>query len=225
MHHAFVIEAETEKGITRAEEWAKEEFGIDSKNNPDFVVLRYGLLSAEDARTIAEHIVSAPLSHKQKIVVIAASRIYHEAQNALLKLFEEPPQGTYLFLILPVLGSVLSTLRSRVMVLEGREKTKTEITEIAERFLKATKEKRSAFIKKLSSGKDEEERRLNRDEAVAILNGIEQAAHKKFGTAASPILVALLSDIATLRIYLFDRSAPVRLILEHLSLVIPKGLL
>jgi hypothetical protein len=36
---------------------------------------------------------------------------------------------------------------------------------------------------------------------------------------------ALLFDIATLRGYLYDRSAPVRMILEHLSLVIPRNLL
>jgi hypothetical protein len=37
--------------------------------------------------------------------------------------------------------------------------------------------------------------------------------------------VALLSDIAQLRQHLHDRSAPVRMILEHVSLVLPKDLL
>ena len=36
---------------------------------------------------------------------------------------------------------------------------------------------------------------------------------------------ALLSDISVLRGHLHDRSAPVKMILEHLSLIIPKGLL
>ena len=68
-----------------------------SKGNPDIVVLRYGLLSVEDARRVSELAAGAPFVGEHKVVIIAASRAYHEAQNALLKLFEEPPPGTYLF--------------------------------------------------------------------------------------------------------------------------------
>lgn len=84
--------------------------------------------------------------------------------------------------------------------------------------MKASREKRSALIKKLVSGKDEEERCELRDEAIRIVNGIEAVAYERgIGRADA----ALLSDIATLRAYLYDRSAPVRMILEHLSLVLP----
>ena len=82
------------------------------------------------------------------------------------------------------------------------------------------------MIKKLTSGKDEEERRENREETIAIVNGIEAIAYKRRGdTLRQPQgVTSLLNDIATLRGYLHDRSAPVRMILEHLSLVIPKNL-
>lgn len=81
------------------------------------------------------------------------------------------------------------------------------------------------MIKKLTSGRDEEERRELRDEAIKIVNGIEAVAYKAFCEGrASAELSGLLSDIATLRGYLYDRSAPVRMILEHLSIVIPKNL-
>lgn len=96
------------------------------------------------------------------------------------------------------------------------------IPEIAEDFLKATKEKRGMMIKKLASGKDEDERRKNREEAIAILNGVEQVAYAKIRSGEA---VALLRDIVALRTHLYDRSAPVRMILEHLSLVIPRNLL
>src|SRR3989338_11678976 len=234
-HHAFVIEEGAEEGIVVAQTWVEEELGMKVKNpsakfgagNPDVVVLRYGLLSVEDARRVTELAASAPFAGEHKVVIIAASRAYHEAQNVLLKLFEEPPRGTYLFLVLPTLGSLLPTLRSRVQVLSkpvprlrsGRQ----EIAGPTEQFLAANKEKRSAMIKRLTSGKDEEDRRELREEAIALVNGIEAVAYAKLkrgGEAA-----ALLSDIVTLRGYLYDRSAPVRMILEHLSLVIPKGLI
>ena len=97
-------------------------------------------------------------------------------------------------------------------------------SDIARAFISATKEKRTALIKKLASGKDEEERRENRDEAIAILNGIEMTAYEKFKKRRGGEAAALLSDIAILRGYLYDRSAPIKMILEHLSLVIPKDL-
>ncbi len=223
-HHAFVIEAEDEEGIGVAQQWAERELGMKAIGNPDIVVLRYGLFSVEDARRVADTVAGAPFAGEHKVVIIAARRVYHEAQNALLKLFEEPPPRTYLFLILPSLGSLLPTLRSRVQVLNTHVgRTTSYIPEgAAEEFMKASKEKRSALIKKLTSGKDEEERRENREEAIAIMNGIEAVAHEKLKRGGET--ATLLSDIATLRGHLYDRSAPVRMILEHLSFVIPKDL-
>lgn len=219
--HAFLIEAGAEEGSAVAQAWVEKELGMKAQANPDVITLTYGLLSVADARRIAEYASGKPLVGEHKVVIIAASRAYHEAQNALLKLFEEPPQNTYLFLILPSLGGILPTLRSRVQVLEAHSNQTSVIPKEAEEFLKASKEKRSAFIKKLTSGKDEEARRENREEAIALINGIEAALLHTGLERNAPAL----SDIATLRGSLYDRSAPVKMILEHLSLVIPKDVL
>lgn len=228
-HHAFVIEAEAEEGIAIAREWTKKELGMTIENNPDVAVLRYGLFSVEDARNVCDIAASAPFAGESKALIISASRAYHEAQNALLKLFEEPPEGTFLFFVLPSLGGLLPTLRSRVQVLEKYKgesiKYKGQPNAKAEEFLKASREKRSVIIKKLTSGKDEEEKREFRDEAIAIMNGVEAVAYAKFKKSPSTELKMLLSDIAVLRDNLYDRSAPVKMILEHLSLVIPRNLL
>lgn len=235
-HHAFVIEAETEAGIVVAQEWAKKELEIQIENNPDVAVLRYGLFSVADARKVTEIASGVPFVGDSKVVIISADRAYHEAQNALLKVFEEPPAGTYLFLILPTLGGLIPTLRSRVQVLNSSRDfvsphlnvrlTRSNIPEVAEEFLKATKERRTALIKKLASGKDEEERRENRVKAIALINGIEVVIYRTtLESLTFQKHTELLSDIATLRTHLYDRSAPVKMILEHLSIVIPQDLL
>lgn len=223
-HQAFVIEAEAEEGIELAQSWATRELGMQTEHNPDIVVLRYGLLSVEDARRVTELAAGASFVGEHKVLIVSASRAYHEAQNALLKIFEEPPPGMYLFLILPTLGGLLPTLRSRVDILSVVEVTKPLIPEVAKQFMKAAPEKRTAIIKKLTSGKDEEDRREHRDEAIRIVNGIEAVAYAKLKDSPSTSLGALLSDISVLRENLYDRSAPVRMILEHLALVIPKDL-
>ncbi len=207
--------------------WAERELGMVAKANPDIITFQFGLLSVDDARRVNENAIQAPIVGDTKVIIIAASRAYHEAQNALLKLFEEPPTGTYLFLVLPTLGSLLPTFRSRVQVLQtslsidGRPKIR--IYPEAEDFMKADKEKRSVMIKKLANGKDEDERRENRDTAIAIVNGIEAVAYSR-GGLTSANNAELFKDIQILRGHLHDRSAPVRIILEHLSLVLPKGL-
>lgn len=221
-HHAFVIEAEAEEGIEVAQAWAKEELGMTLEQNPDISILRYGLFSVADARKVAETVASAPFAGEHKVVIIAASRAYHEAQNALLKVFEEPPAGTYLFLVLPTLGGLLPTLHSRVQLLNSDVgRTTSHISEEVGEFLKAGKEKRSAIIKKLASGKDEEERREHREEAITLVNGIEEALRRNGLEKGA----ATLREIATFRGHLYDRSAPVKMILEHLSLVIPSNVL
>ena len=225
-HHAFVIEAEAEEGISRACAWVEKELGMPAVGNPDVVIVRHGLFSVADARRVSELAAGAAFTGESKVVIISASRAYHEAQNALLKVFEEPPAGTYLFFILPSLGGLLPTLRSRVQVVETRAASRrAEIPEIAEQFLSATREKRSAIIKRLTNGKDDEKKRELRDEAIALVNGIEAAVYTDFKCLTFKTTRALLSDIATLRAHLYDRSAPVKMILEHLALVIPKDLL
>lgn len=219
-HHAFMIEADPELGIGRAYTIIEKELGLKTQGNPDVIVLSSGLLSVEEARRVGVLASQAPITGDKKAIIIAANRAYHEAQNALLKVFEEPPAGTYLFLVLPTVGGLLPTLRSRVQILKSQKSKKESVSDEAEGFIKVTKEKRSALIKKLSSGKDEEDRRENREEAIRIVNGIEVLARMDGVTRNR----ALLEDIQKLRTYLYDRAAPVRMILEHLSLVLPKHL-
>ncbi len=221
-HHAFAIEAEKEVGIEVTLGWVERELGMSGKGNPDIVILKYGLFSVEDARRVGEIAAQGPIAGDTKAVIIAANRAYREAQNALLKLFEEPPEGTYLFLILPTLGGLLPTLRSRVQVIAGalRYSSESKIAVEAMQFLKASREQRIALIKKLTSGKDEEERREYRDAAVALLSGIEAAAY----TASVERHAQLLGEIQTLRAYLHQPSAPLKMILEHFAIVTPRDL-
>jgi DNA polymerase III delta prime subunit len=218
-HHAYVICGESQKGISVALKKIEKDFGAKVAQNPDVIVLTYGLLPVDEVRRIISLANQAPITGKKKALVISASRVYHEAQNALLKLFEEPPAGTVLFLIIPSLGQLLPTLRSRVVFLENGEK-KGILPKITEEFIKGTREKRSALIKRLTTAGDEEERRENREEALALLNGLEQVACQKRDLALAPFL----EDIATFRGYLYDRSAPVKQMLEHLALTLPRGL-
>jgi hypothetical protein len=217
-HHAFVIEAERSTGLERAREWVSKMLGINEPTHPDCVVLEYGLLSVDDARGLFERASGAPLRGEHKAVIIVADRIYHEAQNALLKLFEEPPRGTYLLLVLPTVGGLLPTLLSRVQLLESAP-ARSQFSPLVRDFLSGSAEKRVEIIKRLMNTADDEERKALRGEALMVCAGIESAVGES--RTAIEKHRELLAEVALLRGYLHDRSAPVKLILEHLALVTP----
>jgi hypothetical protein len=119
-HHAFFVAGEREEGIEAALRYAEDSLGMPLIGNPDILVERHGLFTVDDARRIAAKAELAPLGDK-KLFIIAANRLFHEAQNAMLKLFEEPPAGTTLILIVPSEGDLIYTLRSRLQPLPNAE--------------------------------------------------------------------------------------------------------
>jgi DNA polymerase III delta prime subunit len=219
-----VVVGECESGVTTALEHIEKELGLRAQANPDVIVFRYNLLAIEDVRKIIAVAGQAPLGGDKKAIVILTSRMYHEAQNALLKLFEEPPRGTILYLVIPEKGQLLPTLRSRVFDLKHQAPSTKHETIIlkAQNFIKMNAEDRSVYIKKLTSATDDEDKREARDEALALINGIEAAAARHLRSDKG--CRELLEDIALLRGYMHDRSASVKMILEHLALTIPKAL-
>ena len=97
---------------------------------------------------VLEIAASAPFAGENKVLIIAASRAYHEAQNALLKIFEEPTADTHFFLVMPSSEGLLPTLKSRLYIVEGESGNRGEAE--AKGFLSATKPKRLEIVKKMT---------------------------------------------------------------------------
>lgn len=203
--------------------YAAEALGLKGGTHPDLLVFEYGLFSVDDAREVARFASSSPTQGERKLVLIAATRIFHEAQNALLKLFEEPPQGVVLVLVVPSLGQLLPTLRSRVLVLSSGGMSVNP----AEVFLALTAAEREKFITKIldrtKSDKDEE-KQAARGELLSMVEGLVRLVYEANKNNESEELRSLLTDLDTFLPILHERSAPLKLICEHLLLVLPKSL-
>lgn len=227
-HHAYIVEGVLEGGIAAATEFLVREYGFASNAHPDFIIQRYQLFSVEDARSVLSLAALTPMAGDKKALIIAAEQIYHEAQNALLKLLEEPPAGTVIILCVPQQATILPTVRSRVLPLPVTNilDTQNVADESAQAFLAAPQEKRITMIKKLVSGKDDGARRAGRAESVRLVGGIERvlyaAYRKEQHHAKRRALRVVLHDIEIMRSYLYDRAAPVRMILEHLAIITPQ---
>jgi DNA polymerase III, delta subunit len=223
-HHAYLIAGDSERGMVRALAFIEEELGL-GKNHPDRTVLSYDLFSVDDARTLSSVALRHPVAGDVKAIIISAQRFFHEAQNALLKLFEEPPTGTYLFLVLPSEGLVIPTLRSRLLPLSGNSKNHPVpfVTEFLEGSAAVREKIVSKLLERAKSDKDEEKQRVRAD-ALLLLEGLTRAAYVQYRKEPTPAFEAFLSDLTRFIPILHERSAPLKPIFEHLLLTLPRGL-
>jgi hypothetical protein len=230
-HHAYFVIEETEQGIMNARAFVASELGMEVTANADVMTMRYGLLAVDDARALRALADLSPTTGSQKVLIISASRLFHEAQNALLKLFEEPPEGTTLILVIPAEGMLLPTLRSRLLELprqSGDGKGSHGLPPEARDFLAATKAEREKSIEKIltrtKSDKDDE-KQAGRLSAIQLVGGLMQAAHMQWETEKSEAkkkeLQLFLDDLNAFVPILHERSAPLKLIFEHILITLP----
>ncbi len=224
-HHAYVLEGDRTAVIARAERAACTLAGASA----DYQVLSFDQLTIEQARKLRELAYQSGTGDS-RVLVIYAARIFHEAQNALLKVFEEPPSGTTLILGVPSLGILLPTLRSRLVPLpidEAAEKEKG----VALSFLTLSSNEREKYLTKLverSKADSDATKQEARGEATALISHLLQAAHGALMAEKRPHerqeLVAFLEDLSAFLPISHERSAPLKLIFEHILLVIPTSL-
>jgi len=196
MHHAYVIVGEE----TEAVQYLEKTFAITA------LLRHFPLLGIEEGRMIKMEQSRRLAPEKKSFIVLSCDTITIEAQNVLLKTFEEPAPNVHLFLIIPEKQNLLPTLLSRCELVQLAEKKKESKKNHPdpEEFIKVSPEDRltmvTDFIKKHEV--DDSLRRASQQFATELLK--RQSS------------VELDRAIG----YLYDRAALPRLVLEHLAMVI-----
>lgn len=91
-------------------------------------------LRIDQVRGLRQNMSLKPYQAERKIAIIdEATAMTVQAQNALLKLLEEPPPGTVLIIIATNIGAILPTIRSRCQILRFQPLSKDEIADFIER--------------------------------------------------------------------------------------------
>lgn len=129
-------------------------------NHPDVLYFKAGeKLGIAEARKIKEHFALKPYSLKGRVVIIEdASVMTIEAQNALLKTLEEPPEEAQLILGAPSDANLLPTILSRceIIVLSGRSEYNeyNNYKNYIEKLIGSDIEDRFEYIEKLKNRKE-----------------------------------------------------------------------
>ncbi len=113
-HHAYFLEGPLGEFEELAHVLRESENFLP--HDPGFIARQYEKFGIDEARDL---IGTASLKNTggRTLFVLGVGSMTSEAQQALLKLFEEPQQGTQFVLLLPH-GTLLPTLRSRMLPLE-----------------------------------------------------------------------------------------------------------
>ena len=218
LHHAYFIEseggAEDMTSVLGLTELISAHL-MPTRGNPDFWQRNYESFGIDEGRALKEMQQKVASSGNKKVFVIVAGSITREAQNSLLKMFEEPTAGSHFFLLMPSIETLLPTLRSRLMIVDtgkkgGNKKIQSDLTE-AKKFIKLSKPERLKFLAPLIE-------EVDRRKAVAFLDTLEQAISEDKKQIATR--QEYLAELYAMKSYLHDRSSSVKMILEHLALIL-----
>lgn len=100
------------------EEYGTKNLRFFIPKNPDLELRLNDLTYDKNAQATAKAIMkeSYVAEAQAKIIVILAKSFREEAQNFLLKLFEEPPKNVYFIIVAPSKNVFLSTILSRFII-------------------------------------------------------------------------------------------------------------
>lgn len=211
LHHAYLIAGDGAHVVPMLEEFFIKTLQYPLISNPDYVKEEFELFGVDDSHRINSIQSKRAITQGKKIFVLTCNAFSSEAQNSLLKMFEEPTAQTHFFIIVPAIDSILPTLRSRVLILDvgdvGRRKADTSF---AKEFFASTISERLKLVNDIVEDKDKEK-------TAGFFDDIESYAHSLLRSGKSNAsLSQLLQDVLVFRGYLRDRAPSVKMLVEHI---------
>lgn len=143
-HHAYFLQANN-----------IEESSLPTallKTSIDVYHLSCDSFGIDDARDLLNKSGQKAVSGTKRAFVVCAKKITLEAQNALLKLLEEPPVGAKFYILMSDYEFLIPTLQSRLLVLKGEDVT--EESEVFTNFIQLSCKDRLASIAEKMKEKD-----------------------------------------------------------------------
>jgi DNA polymerase III delta prime subunit len=222
-HHAFLIVGNREQSFETLRHGLRERVSKEKIHSADVWSRAYESLNIDDAREIKEVQGTRP-NGSRRHVLISLMTIQSEAQNSLLKLFEEPSSDTTFYVCAEATEIFLPTVLSRFYVVEfadgmtakekieerkGKEKGGVPMKE----FLSSPIARRIELLEPIISEKD-------KSAAEDFLNRLEQSL-KDLSVKMTVGQAGIFEEIFSARRFIRSRAPSIKMILEHLSGIIP----
>lgn len=219
LHHAYIIEGAHTDCVPKLLSFVETELAMPIVGNPNIWREHFEAFGIDEGRRLKEMQSLRAVSGDRKIFILSVNSITFQAQNALLKVLEEPTVGTHFFFVLPTTSMLLPTIFSRVVLIQTHESAHStcsgQADVLAKKFSESPVAERLKIAKVLSESED---RGVSRD----FVNALERYWYSKVGSKNLADYHKWFGSIAKCRSYLSDRSPSVKMLLEHLVLSLPK---
>ena len=224
LHHAYLIEGEKEIILPELFNYI-EKLDVKTNANPDFCHLVIDNFKTDEALDLRSMGSQKAFSSGKKIFVLCINRFSIDAQNILLKLFEEPIENTHFFVITPNVDSLLKTFVSRFFLIKTKNNSEEEIKN-AKLFISMPLKDRIDFIKEkilLITKEDDDEENVvsvskdsNQSRALKFLDTLEQVlSQKKLAE------ISFFDQIFKAREFLRQPGSSAKMLLESVAISIP----
>lgn len=202
LHHAALFRTDSVRSIT---------LHLDNQSSDiqDIYVDRFGI---DDARELVRKAYNRPVEAIEQVLVVRTNFVTLEAQNALLKVLEEPPQSTRFIFVLPRGFEVLSTLISRFSEeFSGEDISSLESNVVFNTFLSESYQERLASIDQAIKKKDVLWQQLVKQGLVQYIKESDNIA-------------GCLRELEYVVRILLTRGASNKMLFEHIALTLPTRL-
>ncbi|MCK5286092.1 MAG: hypothetical protein KAJ58_02615 [Candidatus Pacebacteria bacterium] len=225
LHHAYLLEGEKDLILQDLLFFLEKELNFQVSSNPDLYLRDFVTFGIDDGKIIKDFQSKKSITGDKQIIIIQTNFITNEAQNSLLKMFEEPTENVYIFLIIQSSENLLATLKSRLQIIKF-ENNNLNYGDIVENFLKSNLSQRFDLVKEFlpKTTKD----KADKVGAIQFLNNLERVLYEVYKNDSKIKfsdydIESIFSEINKCRSYLNDRSPSVKMILEHISQIVPEN--
>lgn len=221
LYHSYVIEGEPE---LMAKELLKflEIRGEIEIGSPDVLYQIYESFTMENSGEIKDWYSKIGITEGKKICILATKFINREAEQTLLKIIEEPAKNTHFFIIVPDKSVLLDTIISRTHSIKTKQLSDKDVKKEAIDFISSKPAERINTVALIiKNNKSEENSGQLRHYATSFINELENIFYQKFKNDINNENVKfILEELHKSREYLSTSGASVKMILEHLALII-----
>jgi len=221
LYHSYVIEGEPSRTATELLKFL-EVSGEIERQSPDVLCQVYESFTMDDSGEIKDWHSRLGISKSKKVCILATKFINREAEQTLLKIIEEPAINTHFFIVVPDASLLAKTILSRVHLIKTIQSSDIDIKKNALHFISAfPKDRINKVALIIKENKDEENSGQLRYYATSFVNEIESIIYQKFKKNRNDEKIKFtLGELQKSREYLSTPGASVKMILEHLALVI-----
>lgn len=218
-HHAICITGNNEAYRDAVFSYIENVHGMERAGNPDLFLIETDSFSVDESRVLREKAALRAFSGEKRFFILVFTSATPEAQNALLKILEEPPTGAYFFILVPSVDILLPTVRSRLFLISGEVSADGKSSIDVRKFISATPGARLKMLEPLfKRASDDKTKPEALKEARQFLHGVVEALRNDLHTQKK--VPHGLDEAMRAGSYLHDRSPSIKMLLEYLAVSI-----